>query len=253
MTTTLAPLVAMIALESPGLPDPQQLAGFFDGEWPGQPSIHETTRMDDMLVFHVAGTRGALAAATHPIPWEELEGPSAAAWWWPEAEAKLKAHKAHLLATLAGDAGTLLERTMLLTRLVASAAATMNKAVGIYWGSGTLVHSPEQFIEDAAQMTRDELPLNLWVDFRPQRNADGTLGIFTTGLAALGHMEVEVQASRGDPEAVMARVVELAYYLVDKDMRPADGELVDLPPKPMLVKHAPSSWGRDLTVLKVEI
>ena len=62
--------------------------------------------------------------------------------------------------------------------------ASRDPQVGIYWGAGTLVHSPEQFIEDAAQMTRDELPLNLWVDFRPQRNPDQTLGIFTTGMAS---------------------------------------------------------------------
>jgi hypothetical protein len=143
---------------------------------------------------------------------------------------------------------------MLLTRLVASAAASMDKAAGIYWGAGSLVHSPEQFIEDAAQMTRGELPLNLWVDFRPQRNADATLGIFTAGLIALGHMEMEVAASTGDPEAVMARLVEVAYHLVDNDLHPADGELIDIPPaKPVLVKHRPSMWGRELTVLQMQL
>ena len=248
-----APLVAMVALATPALPDPEALASFFDQNWPDQPAIHETSRVDDMLVFHVAGARGALALAAHPIPWEELEGPCAAAWWWPEAETRLKGHKAHLIATLAGDEGTLLERTMLLTRLVASAAASMNHAVGVYWGAGTLVHSPEQFIEDAAQMSRDELPLNLWVDFRPERATDGTLGIFTTGLSALGHLEIEVASSQGDPEAVMGRLVELAYHVVDRGTNPADGELVDLPPKPLLVKHRASRWGRDLTVMQVQI
>lgn len=253
-TATAAPLVAMVALESPGLPDVPSLTSFFDGTWPEQPPIKETSRVDDMLVFHVAGTRGALAAATHPIPWEELDGPAAAAWWWPEAEARLRSHKAHAIATLAGEAGTLLERTMLLTRLVASAAAAMGQATGIYWGAGTLVHSPEQFIEDAAQMTREELPLNLWVDFRPQRNPDGTLGIFTTGMAALGHMEMEVPASRGDPEAVMARLVEVTYHLVDRGVAPSDGELIDVPPaKPLLATHRPSLWGRDLTVVQVQL
>lgn len=252
--SSAAPLVAMLALESPGLPDVSSLQTFFDANWPDQPPIQETSRVDDMLVVHVAGTRGALAAATHPIPWEELEGPAAAAWWWPEAEARLKGHKAHVIATLSGEAGSLIERTMLLTRLVAAAAASMTRCRGIYWGAGTLVHAPEQFIEDAAQMTRDELPLNLWVDFRPQRNPDGTLGIFTTGLTALGHAEMEVAASKGDPEAVMARLVEVAYHLVDRDLYPADGELVDVPPaKPVLVHRKPSLWGRDQTVLQVQL
>lgn len=244
----------MLALESPGLPDASSLQSFFDANWPDQPPIQETNRVDDMLVFHVSGARGVLAAATHPIPWEELEGPTAAAWWWPEAEAKLKSHKAHVIVTLSGESGSIIDRTMLLTRLVASAAASMNRARGVYWGAGTLVHAPEQFIEDAAQMTRDELPLNLWVDFRPQRNPDGTLGIFTTGLAALGHPELEVAASHGDPEVVMARLVEVAYHLVDRDLHPADGELIDVPPaKPVQVKRGPSLWGRDQTVLQVQL
>lgn len=252
--SSASPLVAMLALESPGLPDAASLQSFFDANWPDQPPIQEMSRVDDMLVVHVAGSRCVLAAGTQPIPWEELEGPTAAAWWWPEAEAKLKGHKAHLIATLSGEEGSLIDRTMLLTRLVASAAASMNKARGVYWGAGTLVHAPEQFIEDAAQMTREELPLNLWVDFRPQRNPDGTLGIFTTGLSALGHAEMEVAASRSDPEAVMARLVEVAYQLVDRDVSPEDGELIDVPPgKPVLVNKRPSLWGRDQTVLQVQL
>ena len=244
----------MLALSSPGLPDVASLTSFFNESGPGQPAIEETSRVDDMLVFHVGATRGAIAAATHPIPGEELEGPIAAAWWWPEAEAKLKGHKAHLLATLSGDTGTLLERTMLLTRLVAAAAATMNKVVGIYWGGGALVHSPEQFIEDAAQMTREELPLNLWVDFRPQRNPDGSLGIFTTGMSALGHMEMEVAASQGDPEAVMAKLVEVAYHVVDRDLKPTDGARIEAPNGTAATfHHRPSLWGRDQTVLQTAL
>jgi hypothetical protein len=248
-----SPLVAMIALEAPALPDVTAMNTFFDGTWTGQPSISETSRLDDMVVVHVAGARGALALAGHPIPWEELEGSCAAAWWWPEAEQRLKAHRAHLLATLAAPGGTLLEQTMILTRLVAAAAAVLPKAAGIYWGSGTLVHSPEAFIEDAAQMTREELPLNLWVDFRPQRNPDKTLGIFTTGMAGLGHREIEVAASTGDPEGVMARVVELAYHLVDQGLHPGDGEIVEIPPGVnLVVQHRPSLWERDATVLQVD-
>lgn len=245
---TAQPLVAMIALEAPSLPPVAELVAFHDGTWKGAPPLTEAARADDMLTVQIGASRGAVAAASHPIPWEELEGPCQGAWWWPDAETGLRKHRAHLIVTLSG-AEDLIARTMRLTRLVASVAATTRGVIGVYWGAGTLVHAPEAFIEDAAQMTRDELALNLWVDFRPQRNADGTLGIFTTGMNALGQMELEVAASKGDPEQVMAQVVELAYRLVDEGIRPHDGERVG----EVAVRHAPSKWARDQQVLQVEL
>jgi hypothetical protein len=242
------PLVAMIALDAPALPPVADLTAFHDGTWKDAPPLGDVARADDMLTVAPGGARAVIAVAAHPIPWEELEGPCQAAWWWPEAEQKLRKHKAHLLITLTGDED-LVTRTMRLTRLVAAVAASSRGAIGVYWGAGTLVHSPEAFIEDAAQMTREELPLNLWVDFRPQRNGDGTLGIFTTGMTALGQMELEVAASRGDPERVMARVVELAYQLVDQGVHPADGERVG----EVAVRHRASLFARDEKVLQIEI
>ena len=246
--STAQPLVAMVALEGPTLPPIAEMVGFHDGTWKDAPPLTEATRADDLVTVQAGESRGVIAVASHAIPWEELEGPCQAAWWWPEAEQRLKKHKAHLLLTLTGE-DELVARTMALTRLVASVAATARGVIGVYWGAGTLVHSPEAFIEDAAQMTRDELPLNLWVDFRPQRNGDGTLGIFTTGMGALGQMEIEVAASKGDPERVMARVVELAYQLVDQGLKPADGDRVG----EVAVRRRASLWARDQQVLQVEI
>lgn len=248
MDPTEQPLVAMVALEAPALPPVAELAAFHDGTWKDGPPLADAARADDMVTVNMGASRGVIAAASHAIPWEELEGPCQGAWWWPEAEARLRTHRAHLIVTLSG-AEDLIARTMRLTRLVASVAATTRGVLGVYWGAGTLVHAPEAFIEDAAQMTREEMPLNLWVDFRPQRNGDGTLGIFTTGMVALGQMELEVTGSTGDPEHVMAQVVELAYRLVDEGMRPHDGERVG----EVAVRRASSKWARDQQVLQVEL
>ena len=52
-----------------------------------------------------------------------------------------------------------------LTALVAAAAAS-SRALGIYWGPGRLVHAPAAFFEESLRLGREDLPLNLWVDFR---------------------------------------------------------------------------------------
>jgi hypothetical protein len=52
---------------------------------------------------------------------------------------------------------------------------------------------PPVFVSMAETIKSPEAPpLYLWVDLRAFPNKDGTTGLFTTGLAPLGHMEIEI-------------------------------------------------------------
>ena len=136
-----------------------------------------------------------MALLPAPIPWSSLEGPCETAWWWPEAGARLRDHNSHLLVVLAGENGDPVRRSIALTHLTAAAAAHVD-AAGVYWGGGRLVHDPRVFLEEARSTSPEKLPLHLWIDLRIEQNDDRTLRLFTTGMKALGKMEIEIPRCR---------------------------------------------------------
>lgn len=177
-------LLAMVALNSPSLPSPQALFKMLPQADVDENSLHAK---NDVYVFGLGEDNATVALMPVPIPWSNLEGPCATAWWWSEASEKMKNHTHHVLVALLGQGDDLVKRYMTLTQLTA-AVASLTDAAGVYWGSGTLVHDPQVFIEQTDNMTSDDLPLHLWIDFRLETNDDGSCRLFTTGMKAFGKM-----------------------------------------------------------------
>src|SRR5690606_4580632 len=120
--------------------------------------------------------------------------PIATSWMWPQQPPieTVKRHRSHLLITAMGGAGAPVQRRLVLTAVTALAARQPG-VMAVYWPEATLVHFPPVFISMAEEMNSPEAPpLYLWVDLRAFQNEDGTIGLFTTGLSALGHMEIEI-------------------------------------------------------------
>lgn len=225
-----APSIALVALSHPSLPDPDAVAAELSRLAPDEPAPRVTSRT--AAAFTLAWDDGATANVTlvdRPIPWERIEGPCATAWYWPDAEAVMRSHTAHLFVTLLDDSPRAVDVSFRLTRLlVASAQAA--PAVGLVWGASGAVHEPLAFAELAAQSSAADLPLNLWVDFRVYQQDTGVgYGFFTTGMEALGRREMEVPYYNGDPQHLVAAAYNIAHYTLEKDAPLNDAEVIGLP------------------------
>jgi len=186
----------------------------------------------------------AVSLIPAPIPWSELEGPCATAWWWPEATQKMQAHRCHFLIGLLGGSMDPIERRVILTRL-ASAIVQNSDAVGVYWGEGTLVHEPREFVQQAEAVNAETIPGTLWIDVRIEKNRDGSLRCFTTGLAPLGFLEIEVEQSRLPPEELMGFIGDTACYIVNGRLHIKDGETMGrTATERYKVKHMASMFDR---------
>ena len=164
-----------------------------------------------------------------PVPWKQLEGPCATAWYWPEAKQSLRNHQAHLFVTLFDESTKAILQATRLTRLCCALGATTS-ALGIVWGASGAVHEPKAFAQLAGESTTENLPLNLWIDFRVYE-LDGRpgFGLFTTGLDSLGHRELEAPEYQGDPQQLIAGVYNVTHYLLEKDAHLKEGEVIGLP------------------------
>ena len=60
-----------------------------------------------------------------------------------------------------------------------------------YWGNATLVVPKDMFVDFAQEVLPVGPPVHIWIDFLVGANTDNSSKGFTTGLTALGHMELE--------------------------------------------------------------
>ena len=182
------PLLAMVALRSPSFPRAGTLFETLRRIAP-EAQIGEPTEGEGALAFELNGNNAAVGVMPKPIPWNELEGPCATAWWWPEATGEMRDHTTHAIVFLSGEEGDPVSRHVDLTHLAAAVAETTDP-VGIYWGGGTLVHKPEHFIEEAKQLSHGDAAPHLWIDMRLEQNDNDTYRFFTTGMSQFQKPEI---------------------------------------------------------------
>jgi hypothetical protein len=244
--------LALVALEQAETPTFEHFAAWHAEQFPDAPQPVLAASTDKLTTFTVGDLTAAITLIPRPIPWSQLEGPCATAWYWPEATAEMRDHAAHLLIAVVDEGGKAIEKAMTLTRLTAATVAS-STSVGVFWGPGRLVHSPGAFVEQAVQMKPDNLPLFLWIDFRIEQIDDGVYRLYSTGLEALGDNEIEVERFDGEPQALLDFVYNFAHYLIDQKKLIRDGDTIGLTDEVQVTAHrGPSMLGGDIEVIQLQ-
>jgi hypothetical protein len=219
----------------------------------GRLKLKEFEIKDQILICQAGDDAVAVSLMPAPYPWTDLEGPCQTSWMWPKGTSatSVKTHQSHLLITMVGGGGAPIERHRLLTHVTAACAA-QPETMGIYWPYATLVHEPKLFRE-IARDAGDEVPLFLWVDYRVFKNPDGTAGLFTTGLAPLGMMEIEIPSIEMSPGELREWTMNITGYLIDNGPVLKDGDTVGMTAEQKIrIRHCKSQYNRDMTVLRME-
>jgi uncharacterized protein DUF4261 len=193
--------------------------------WPGCPQLTDLVGEADgqTLTFAVqpGGVQAALGAMPAPVPRQELVGPAATSWLWPDGPTEVPLHKAHFIVFASGRVAPL-EVHVASTRVIA-AVLHATDALGVYWGAAGHVIRADVFEGLAHAVEEDPLPVMLWVDFRCKAdNKNSTL--FTVGMDKFGLMEIEVQRSTKPVGELRRIAIDLASHLITKGPVVADGE-----------------------------
>jgi hypothetical protein len=240
----------MVALKSLAPLQLRRILTTFRKRCPDCPVGKDAAKAKDPAVFHIGKERAAIFLVPAPIPWADLEGPCATAWWWPQATQRMKKHKGHVIVTLMGSPVDPLERHIRLTHLVCAVAANTD-AAGIYWGAGTVVHEPKAFQKESVDLAPDNLAPHLWIDMRLEQQKDESFRFFTTGMRAFGLMEIEIDKSRQEPEEILDLGAGIVQYVVMRGANIKDGETVGRSADEKLkVRHRKSMFDRG-KVMKV--
>lgn len=247
------PWLALVALGEERLPSPPSVAEQLAERFGDAPPLVVTSETERGVTFSWGGASGNYTLVDREIPWSKLEGPCATAWYWPEAEAAMRSHTAHLFVTLLDENSNRVDGATRMTQLVTALCAVTNP-VGLVWGPSGQVHNPVDFAVMAGRMSRDDLPLHLWIDFRvTQRDDDEGFALFTTGLEPLGHRELEVPRYAGEAQELAGAVYNVAHYVLEKGPVLKDGEAVGLPGGGQVnVRYEPSMIDEEQEVIRLE-
>lgn len=190
-----------------------------------------------------------------PYPWSDLEGPCHTSWMWPKDKPAMnvKGHKSHVLVTALNGSADAIARRLVFTHAV-SRVASLPGVVGVFWPEATLVHYPPVFIKMAAIATPEKLPFYLWVDFRVLQNESRTFTCFTTGLAPLGLMEMEITGLSMPPGELRTWAINIAAYMHSRGSPIPDGDTIGATATEQLrVTYGPSGFGAKGTVMRLGI
>jgi len=190
-----------------------------------------------------------------PYPAADLEGPIATSWMWPPEPPikKLKEHRTHLLITMLRGAGNPIQRRLSLTAVTALAAKQIG-VLAVYWPESTLVIYPPLFNDMAETFSsEDMLPIHLWVDLRVIRTGDATWTLFTTGLTAFGHMEIEAHNLPMEPEPLREWIINVIYYLFENGPVLQDGQTSGISAEQKIrIRHCESSFGHPHKIIRLD-
>jgi hypothetical protein len=242
--------LAFIPLMPKAKLSPTAIRNHLATKWPdlGQPEATGGER--DQISFRVAGCDVIIAMMRAPIPWSDLEGPCATSWLWKDAAATLKQHAGHLIVTLLSDLNPV-ERSVLLTQVCAAVLATCAEAPGVYWSNATLV-VPSKVFQEFAERILPDPPLYIWVDYRVGTTGKTSSG-FTTGMQALGHMELETESATEAPGDLRERFFALGNYLLEHGPVIKNGDTVGEDANERIkVVYAKSAFGHEGQVMRLE-
>ena len=223
------------------------------------PVLGETFDRDERITDGFAGAVGEerlrVVGVPDAIPESVIEGPLRGAWYWPEGRDALARSHAHVVVVVKGpEAGKPVMRALFLTRIVAMLTRAFD-GVGVFWAGAPSIHAPEAFLASSDEMSPEQLPLRLWVDFQVWRNEDdGTHSLRTNGMESFGRYELEVHGSKKDQDEVASWAYNVAHYILAQDVDVENGHAVGRSPTEWIrVHHVPSVWDESKTVYYLDL
>lgn len=188
--------------------------------------IEEPSGDNAATAFTINGELVAIGHMPVPIPAGDLENTAQYAYNWQNVLEEVRDHKSHLIVSVPGGSTYPIKRFKLFTQVICSLLRTTD-SIGVYMGNQSLLIPKEDYLSEAAFMSDDYLPLNLWVYFGLRVHNSSNSG-YTYGLKEFGKTEMEVIDSSKSLEDIRGLLFNIAHYVLEYDVTFKDGQTCGL-------------------------
>ena len=172
----------------------------------------------------VEGMRITVGFIDGPVPNGEAEHFAGANYMWKDAVDVVSTHKAQLIVCILTKSSDLIAKGKLYVKLASSALKQKNALA--FYNEGA-VYEPRFYIEAAALMKNETLPILNWVWFGLYGDEEKA-GIYTYGMRrfAKEEMEIYVDRKKADLNKVREFLVNIVDYILSGDVILRDGETI---------------------------
>lgn len=178
------------------------------------------------FVLTIADETVAIAFMDVPIPKGDIEETAKYAYNWQTVVKDTANHKSHLIVSLMNGSRDQIKRFKILTSVICSLLRTTD-AIGVYKGNQSLLISRTSYLREAARMSDDYLPLNIWIYFGLRITEKGNAG-YTHGLKEFYKTEMEIIDSFKSLKDIRAFLFNMVHYVLEYDVIFEDGQTCGL-------------------------
>lgn len=222
--------------------------------------LQNASTKNNTVYIDVAGRAASVTFVPEPIPAARLDEAAASSLLWPQALDIVGAHPMHLAVAVAAPGtgtgtgtGDVIARARILTQVTAALGAAFASAHGVLWSGADLLVPMPLFRQLAQQLMPKGPPIHLWVKFHAGLNDAGQACGYTRGLAALGLMDVEVEASPESVNDLGRRLESIAGYLLANGPVVHDGDRLSEPGGVVVhVAYGASVFGNASPVMRLD-
>lgn len=242
-------VLSFVLVSEPKLPDAKTFRAELDKRLAGR---HTVTDMEadgqKVILLRVNGGTVMVGLIDAPLPKGQIDDLCAQAWYWRQACEATAAHKAHITAGVLDTNLDAVDARLLLTHVVATLMD--GNAIASYWGAS--LHPRESVLKQSAGISRESLPVWLWVNFRVSNDVEKGFSLSTQGMEDFGLREIEAKDVNRSGREVFTLLAGMAEYLIGKGPVIKDGETIgDSPALNIRVRQGPSYWREGATVYRV--
>jgi len=208
--------IAMIMVKKTYVYAEKEISNALKNDWPELPLISKYEGVSGSSIFQLGNYKIVIAAMLTPISPKELSYPINTALFWRNASKDIKKHKRHYVVYVSSPGGSKLKLNLICTKVVKS-LATMTRAIGVFWGSSSQVIKKNTFNTYCTMIKKKSNPIPIWIKITGFRNSNGSYYVYSVGMHAFGHRELEIQSYRGSFKDVYFFMLDIADYILRKD------------------------------------
>ena len=176
----------------------------------------------DAAAFTIDEEPVAIGSMPFPIPWGDIEGTAQYAYNWENAIEDIENHKGHLIVSIMHGTDNQVKRYKIFTSVICSLLRT-NNAIGVFKGNQSLLIPNDDYLSEAAGMSNDWYPLNLWIYFGIGKEQNKGFG-YTYGLKEFNKRELEISDSERGLEDIRMFLYNMTHYILDNNIEFKDGQ-----------------------------
>lgn len=180
--------------------------------------------VEEGLILNIEDNAFLIAHIPAPIPGDEISTTAAYQFFWEDAETEATKHQSHIIISMPDTGNDLVKANLLFTKVVSSFLNHSN-AIGFYMGSRSLLLEKEFYVEAVEELSKDELPLFLWLYFG-FRKEEKTHSMYTYGLEDFGKRELEIIESDQPIDVINEMMYNISHYIIAYDVTLKDGETI---------------------------